>query len=188
MLPNNEISSTSVEGIFLLPNKQPDEVIDYEFGGISIQDTSQGLNVFVWECFYKDRWITLRSPNEEVKWLQIDGVTHVGLAFDFNMNPNICYVVNGETFLRWYDTSIQGFRTTSFGSSIKSPQISLDDHREEFSGSSDIIFAYVRNGSVYYRQQRDRYNIERYVGEVPDDLTLIQIGMNRKYRFQFKIY
>ena len=41
---------------------------------------------------------------------------------------------------------------------------------------------------VWYRQQRDRYEIEYFVGEVPDELTLVQVGMNKKYRFQFKVY
>lgn len=41
---------------------------------------------------------------------------------------------------------------------------------------------------VWYRQQRDRYEIEYFVGEVPDGLTLVQVGMNKKYRFQFKVY
>lgn len=142
----------------------------------------------MWECYYKDRWIILKNSQEEVQWLQVDGVTEVGLAFDLNMNPNICYVAGGQTYLHWYDTSIQDFTTTSFGIDTKSPQITLDDNRLELSTSSDVIFAYVRGSSVYYRQQRDRYTVEYYVGEVPEDLTLVQIGMNSKYRFQFKIY
>lgn len=188
MLPEQSISSEVIESNFLVPDKDPNVILDYELGGVDIRDPSEGLTVYLWKCFYKNGWITLKNPNKEIQWLKVSGVTQVGLAFDFNMTPNTCYVVDGTTYLHWFDASSQEFITTNLGNSVTSPQISLDDHRKEFSYSSDIIFSYVKSGGVYYRQQRDRYLIEYYVGEVPEGLTLVQIGMNRKNRFQFKIH
>ena len=190
MLPENTISTTPVPTSFLVPSKTEDDVlIDYEWGGVDIRNTSEGLGKYIWECVYKDNWIVLKNPIETVNWLNIVGVTQLGLAFNFNMQPCVTYVKDSKVYLNWFDTSVQQYVTTDFGNTIKSPQISLDDRRNETSNSSDIIFAYVKGISIYYRQQRDRFNIEYYVGDITQDgTTLVQIGMGRNYRFQFKIY
>ena len=189
MLPENTISTSPVPTSFLVPSKTEDDVlIDYEWGGVDIQDTSEGLNKYIWECFYKDNWIVLKNLSKEINWLNVEGVTQLGLAFNFNMQPCITYVKSERVYLNWFDTSVQQYITADFGI-LKSPQISLDDRRNETSNSSDVIFSYVKDRSVYYRQQRDRFNIEYYVGDITQDgVTLVQIGMGKNYRFQFKIY
>ena len=40
------------------------------------------------------------------------------------------------------------------------PRVTLDDKRRGQTSSSDVILAYLRAGSLYYRQQRDRYLTE----------------------------
>lgn len=189
MLPENKLSTASTPSRFLVPDKDEDDLlIDFEWGGLDVRDTTQGLGVYIWECIYKDNWIVLKSPNKEINWLNIEGVAQLGLAFDFNMQPCVTYIKSGRVYLNWFDTSVQQYITTDFGI-LKSPQISLDDRRDETSNNSDIIFAYVKDRSIYYRQQRDRFNIEYYVGDITQDgVTLVQIGMGRNYRFQFKIY
>ena len=187
MLPGNKISSFRSKLTFLTPDKTAESINDFELGGIDIRDTSQGL-VYLWECFYEQGWIVLKNSVNEIKWLQIPNVSKVGLAFDSNMQPVVTYVSGGETFLNWYDSSVQRYITTSYGIDNTSPQISLDDLRPVTSSTSDVIFSYVRDFKVYYRQQRDRYDIEYFVGDVPEGLTLVQIGMTKNYRFQFKIY
>ena len=190
MLPENTISTSPVPTSFLVPSKtEGDVLIDYEWGGVDIRDTSEGLNKYIWECFYKDNWVVLKNPDKEVNWLNMEGVTQLGLAFNFNMQPYVTYVKDSKVYLNWFDTSVQQYVTTDFGNTFKSPQISLDDRRNETSNSSDIIFAYVKGRSIYYRQQRDRFGVEYFVGEIQQDgVTLVQIGMGRNYRFQFKIY
>lgn len=187
MLPENRISSFKNKLSFLTPNKSSETVNDYELGGVDIQDNSQGFT-YLWECFYEEGWITLRNSEHTIKWLEVGNVSRVGLAFDTNLQPVVTYVAGGEVFLHWFDTVIQDFTTTSYGVDTKSPQLSLDDVRQINSSNADVIFAYVRNSKVYYRQQRDRYGLEYFVGDVPDGLTLVQIGMTKGYRFQFKVY
>ena len=189
MLPENKLSTSPVPTSFLVPSKTEDDVlIDYEWGGVDVRDTSEGLNKYIWTCFYKNNWIILKNPDKEINWLNVEGVTQLGLAFDFNMQPYVTYIKSGRVYLNWFDTSVQQYTTTDFGI-LKSPQISLDDRRNETSNYSDVIFAYVKGSSIYYRQQRDRFNIEYYVGDIEQEgVTLVQIGMGRNYRFQFKIY
>lgn len=189
MLPENKISSEAVASSFLTPDRNPTNLlIDYELGGVDIRDTSQGLNKYLWQCNYEDGWVVLDNTVKKINWLQVPNISELSLSFDFNMNPLIAYVAGDRTYLNWFDSSAQGFVTTPYGSEVTSPQISLDDNRTDFSQSSDVIFAYVKDYKVWYRQQRDRYEIEYFVGEVPDGLTLVQVGMNKKYRFQFKVY
>lgn len=45
---------------------------------------------------------------------------------------------------------------------------------------------YSSNG-LYWRQQRDRYDIERLVGYIGDDRQLVKMGMNIGHRLQFKL-
>jgi len=72
---------------------------------------------------------------------------------------------------------------TNFGSSVSSPKLTMDDKRESQSASNDIIFAYVKSGSLYYRQQRDRFQTEYFLRSGVAKLK--KIGMNDKLRLQF---
>ena len=189
MLPDNRISSTDVIAPFLTPKRNPtDLLIDYEIGGVDIQDTSQGLDTYLWSCSYEQGWVVLNNPVEKTEWRQVSGVTEISFAFDQNMRPIIAYVSSGQTYLNWYDSASGDYVTTAYGSSTKSPRLSLDDNREALTGTSDVIFAYVKDDQVFYRQQRDRFQVEYLVGDLPDGLKLVQVGMSRKYRFQFKMY
>src|SRR5690606_945846 len=103
--------------------------------------------------------------------------------FDQLMNPTFCFVEDGSTKLRWYDTLVGQTVTTDYGPDYISPKVSLDDKHDN-SGVNDVIFAYIRNNRLYYRQQRDRYQIEY---QVSDELVrrIQKIGMTSGFRFQF---
>lgn len=194
MLIDNELSTRPIYGVFLIPDKS-DPMIDYEQGGIDLLDTSQGLQVKLWLCYYKDGWIKISDGDSITHSLiQVENVKHLSLAFDFNMHATIAYTVEvtegaakyQEAYLYWYDTAQAKQITTKYGKDYKFPQLSLDDHRFEQSASADIIFAYIKNNNLYYRQQRDRFLIERLLYENLDEfIQLRQIGLNRKNRFQF---
>ena len=193
MLPDNTLSSTAIFGGFLIPDKT-DSMIDYERGGVDLLDTSQGLQVKFWLCFYEKNWIKLQSGDITHNIIYVENVKHLSLAFDFNMRPTITYTVEitegdtkyQETYLYWYDTSQKNQITTKYGRDYKTPQLSLDDHRLEQSSNADIIFAYIKDNNLYYRQQRDRFLKEYLLSESLDEnLQLRQIGMSTKNRFQF---
>ena len=64
----------------------------------------------------------------------------------------------------------------------------LDDKRQSATaqGNNDIILAYVRAGKLYYRQQRDRYEVEYLLAEEIPAKVLTRIGMSKNYRLQFE--
>lgn len=189
-MPDNSLSTSGYYAAFLVPDKV-DPLIDFEWGGVDLLDSSQGLMVKVWKCFYEDNWIKITDDTIIHDLINIANVKSLSLAFDFNMHATVTYVVENdllirETFLYWYDTLIGQQVTTNYGAEYLYPQLSLDDHRLRQSANADIIFAYIKGGNLCYRQQRDRYNTERILYEnLPEDAELKQIGMNTINRFQF---
>lgn len=187
-LPKDKLSTRPIYGAFLVPDKA-DPLIDYEWGGVDLLDTSQGLSVKIWLCFYDDDWIKIRDADAKITHniIQVTNVKHISLAFDFNMHATVAYVVDGVgTHLYWYDTAQAKQIITKYGVDYLYPQLSLDDHRLHQSANADIIFAYIKNNNLYYRQQRDRFTIERLLeANIKEAVELKQIGMNTKNRFQF---
>lgn len=188
MLPHNVLSTTAVSAGFLPPrNAVPVPLIDYDEGGIALSDASAGLQVKAWRC----RWIAgqfivdaIGTPPTVI--YSRDNVTEFSFTFDQNMQPFLTFVDNTGPYYYWFDTTVPGFVLVSLASDVITPKCALDDKRLPELGSSDIILAYIREGNLYYRQQRDRFGVERLLAS---DIggTLRRVGMNLVYRFQFEI-
>lgn len=181
MFPDNQLSTSSIYAAFFVPNRI-DQLIDYEWGGIDLYDSSQGLKVKLWTAYYENGMIKAKTDNVVHDLISISDVSALSIAFDLNMQPILSYVVNDEVFLWWYDTAVAQHVTSNFGSSIITPQLSLDERRELNSASADVIFAYIKQGRLCIRLQRDRYQIEYELGA---GQALIQIGMMTNNRFGF---
>jgi hypothetical protein len=70
----------------------------------------------------------------------------------------------------------------------RSPRLTLDDKRSSQFGNSDVMFGYMRGQSLCYRQQRDRYTIERVLRtDLPEDIRLKNIGMMSNWRLKFNL-
>lgn len=190
-LPENTASSVAVSGLFLPPDDLlTSPLIDYEVGGAAINDSSQGLLLRQWRAFYNrpDGWLYLQAGNDDpIQWIQDFQITELSFSFDQNMRPAVGYVSNDVMRLRWYDTTINNYRTDIFGGG-RNPRVSLDDKRTLSTGLSDVIFAYIRGDSLYYRQQRDRYTVERLLRTgIESTIKLKNIGMTRGLRMQFEL-
>lgn len=185
MIPNNKMSTTPVYGSFLTPRRL-NKLHDYEFGGVDIRNTSQGLSSYLWECYYEDDKIIIKNDEVTHELLSVPDVEYLSFSFDQNLNPNVVYVnSNNESYLYWYDSSLAEQVTTYIGDNLVTPNLSFDDKREQFISSSDIILAYLKEGSLYYRQQRDRYTVEYFVSDVGNGIVIEQIGLTNQLRFQF---
>ena len=191
-LPDNILSSEPVPGYFLGARAQvfPD-YIDYMDGGVAIQDPSLGLDYQVWTAeIVKDILednIMLSAPTFPATSIYTgDDITEVSLAFDQNMQPAVAFVEAGVAKLLWYDTTVSDLVVTVIPGNVKNPRVALDDTRQFNLANSDIILAYIKDGALYYRQQRDRYQIERQLNSGPW-IALKRIGMGSGYRFQFQV-
>lgn len=187
-LPENRLSTEPISASFLSPdNRVEDEEIDWERGGVAINDASQGLDVQDWRAEADGSSIRIFDEADVVRFtLERPGVTAVSLAFDQNMRVTLAYVANKVAYLYWFDTNINDIRDDEYPDIIY-PRLGTDDKRPSQNANSDVIFAYVRGGSLYYRQQRDRYTIERLLAEDVRGI-LRNIGLSTANRFQFEFY
>ena len=175
MIPGNALSTPPQPAPFTFPSQRANPLTDFEFAGVGLQDPSQGLNVQMWKLRYLELTgeFMISAPNyPETSQFVRANVSYVSLSFDSNMNPFISFTEAGVSTLWWFDTvpEAQIFSNNIIPTS-SSPYATLDDTRVSQSAERDNLLFYVRGGSLYYRQQRDRYTIERLlatgvVGEV----------------------
>jgi hypothetical protein len=64
--------------------------------------------------------------------------------------------------------------------------VCLDDKRRLQNGTSDILLAYLRGNKLYNRTQRDRFEVEDYLADIPDGYSFVTMGMNTVNRVQFQ--
>ena len=193
MMPDNVLSTTPVPARFSGARSGAiTKTVDYEDGGIAIQDPSEGLLYQRWRARLfnagKDDAFVMLDAREvpEFVWLTVPRMTEISFSFDANMQPIVAFVADDQAYLSWYDSALPGYTTTALAADVETPRVTCDDKR--FLGSqsyqrSDVILAYTRGGDLYYRQQRERYTVERLLktGVTP----LIKIGFNRQLRLQF---
>lgn len=186
------LSSTPVPADFYSPDdiERPNPLEDYEMGGIALSDPSGGLQDRIWTCTVDSNGrFFLSAPGvAEVHVFTAAGTTDVNFTFDQNMRPFFAYTQNRRAKIRWYDTVAGGNVITELSDGDTYLRCCLDDKRQNATsqGNNDIILAYVRAGKLYYRQQRDRFEVEYLLAETIPGKILTRIGMAKNYRLQFE--
>lgn len=187
MLPQNVLSTTVVQAPFLPPKDAPYvPLIDYELGGVALNDASQGLMVKSWRCQYLNGdFIADAAAVAPTVIFSAPQVSEFSFTFDQNMQPFITYVQSGIAKYRWFDASVSSFVIVDIPGNPQTPRCTLDDKRSFASAISDIILAYMNGTILHYRQQRDRFEIE-YTLTSNGPGVLTKIGMNLDFRLQFE--
>ena len=167
MMPAGGMSVTSVPSSMTAPDTLGRNPItmDYERGGAAVGNSAMGLNSLNWRIQVVGNEVRL-SPSPyttETVLFSVAGITEASLGFDQTMRPAVAYVLNGVAKLWWYDTQAAAQVTTTLASDVRSPFLTLDDKRGSASASNDILMFYLREQSLYYRQQRDRFQTEYLV-------------------------
>lgn len=192
MLPDHEFSPQNVLGYLLNPdNLEPSFFIDYEMGGVGLNDPSQGSLVKVWwvqlvvDGVKEESRITINSDDTTpVLFLTAQDITEVSMAFDQNMNPLIAYMQSGDAKFYWYDSLIEDYATLVLPAGSRSPKCCLDDKRYTQRASSDVLLFYARADKLYYREQRDRYLIEYELATILPGDDVLAVGMTNVNRVQ----
>lgn len=192
-LPDHVLSSEVVYGYYLVPdNRDPSPLIDYEYGGVALYDPSQGFWNRIWYAKIKIdgvkelKEILIGSEGvSEVSFFSGESFTEISLAFDQNMNPFLAFTADGISKFYWYDPIVAGYVLTALPAGSRSPKCCLDDKREFQRGTSDILLMYMRGTTLYYREQRDRFEVEYTLktGLLPGDDVLV-VGMTDRNRVQ----
>lgn len=185
MIPDGKLSTVPVAAEFLTPLRRSSHT-DYEWGGVALRDTSQGLQKYMWVSEYRNGVLYLSNGvDAPVPVVTSSGITHHSFAFDQNMNPCVVYNKGSQTWFYWYNSLIGEQETMLLDEYMEYPQVSLDDHRPQQTGNSDIILAYTREDNLYYRLQRERYLQEHFL-ETSPRMRLTQIGMTKNLRFRWR--
>lgn len=198
-LPDLVFASQSIPAVFLGGKSLPvTGQLDYEYGPIALQDASRGINYQLWTSRLENGIVYIKAPTvPEYAFLTLPNVTEMSFSFDRNANITFVYVQADSVFMYWFDSSVGGYVTTPYGSDIVSPRLTHDDKRTLQSSVSDVIFAYVHvdtrdaqgkplTASLRYRQQRERYGVERILATNVTD-GLVKIGMMRNLRVGFQL-
>jgi hypothetical protein len=189
-LPHNQLSAVPYPSGYLHPDDHArvNTLYDYERGGVALNDASAGIDGYDWKAWVDgDDILIARAPYDSPTTLiTAAGTTWVSLAFDQNMRPALAYTQAGACKLYWYDTTIPGATTSTFAD-CTSPMLCMDDKRQGADSYNDVLFFYVRAGWIRYRQQRDRYTVERNLVAVPPG-RIQQVGMNQGLRVQIRYH
>ena len=202
-LPNDVLSTIPKEGSFVGSRAlDAPTLIDYEDGGIDLQNATNGLRFQAWKASVENDSIYLEAPTVPKLLVYLgEDITELSFTFDQNMNYCLCFVEGGVAKLRWYDSSIQAMTTTVLPYGVKTPKVTLDDKRVYQSPISDIVLAYIRDGMLRVCYQRERFSIEHditlnvpepqrteYRREIAEAEGLVKIGMNSQSRLQFMLH
>lgn len=193
MLPSPEplIVGQTATTPFLYPRSKSYPLAEsWENGGVALSDPSEELTKYVWRAWTDGNAIYCqRDDLDEIHTLfHAPNITEIDLTFDQNMRPCFAFVSNGVAKLYWYNTLIANYDVTDFVG-VKNPRVSLDDKRRFNVANSDIIFAYIKDNQLCYRQQRDRFGVEYVLKtyQVTHQKMLWRIGMGTKNRFLFYV-
>ena len=203
MIPSNptiiEVDKTT--RLLRAPFQEPDnrvettELVDYEFGGLAIQDPSLGLQHQIWTGYWSvldstAYLVSELSPTPVAIFTQSD-VIEFTFTFDQNMRWSAATRSADNTLThRWYDSSINDYVVTTYPN-ISSVRLTHDDKREVQVqlGTSDMILTYISGGYVKWRIQRDRFLTEytHFATPIPAGMRISHFGMNSKNRLQWRI-
>jgi len=189
------ISSLLMADHFLPPDDLENSLLlDYENGGIGLNDPSEGLNFQKWILRYfpttDDMSIQAANTPLTVLFNRSD-ITEISLAFDQNMNPFVAFVEAGAAKYWWFDPVPNQTVFANLPANSTTPRCCIDDKRDDRSGTSDIILCYVNDGKLYERMERERFTIARLLQDPFVDPTfglpavLVRVGMHKSNRLQW---
>jgi len=187
VMPQGVASDTALVSEFLAPEDTDTELmISYERGGVALNDASLGRDYQLWKCYVEDSTVKVSpvSGSPVTVIATAPGITAVSLAFDTNIQPAVAYMTEGVTKFYWFNSLTAQFQTDTYVG-VTSFKLHMDDKRVYNNAFSDVIFAYIRDGMLYVRQQKDRYAVEYPIG--PALGRIRRLGLNRVWRLQFEI-
>ncbi len=196
MIPNQSLSSTQLQAKFLYPDNiiRASELEDFEMGGIALQDPSQGLMYQPW--YGKIDPVTKIATLEPLDgsapptaiFTETETPVEFSFSFDLNMRQHsIVRFADNTCKLRWYDSAIPGYTITTY-TGITSAMLCMDDKRPVNSGNADVLFTYLKDNSLYFRAQRDRFLVEYLLKpDVVSNLRITNFGMGTNLRVQWRL-
>lgn len=180
------LSSLPIRGVFVGPVQDPDTpLVDHALGGEALNVTDAGGFTREWTLEYVSGDFRLyREGVAPVVVHSAAGVTELSLSFNLTMRPHIAYSVGAQGYLLWYDSLSSANSVLSLGA-VETPKVGLDETRDLFSDIADVVLAYVKDGDLCVRVQRERFQTEHLL-EANIGGNILNIGPADNLRFQFE--
>ena len=190
MTPENILSNPSAPSEFLSIISLPKQkLIAYATGGAGINNTTQGLNLYIWRAQYLNGAIVLDVPSSPgvgvTEILYLSGVTELAFSFDLAMKPVLAYTVAQVSYLYFYDTITANFITLNLGTGLSDLHMVMDELRPELLYRADLTFTYIFQSSLYIRTQRERYAVPYLLSM--NIRKIYRFGLSKSYRLQWLV-
>lgn len=178
------------------PFDEPDDVPhippteDLELGGTDLNDPSQGLQVKDWKFFLVGNDVAVAPAAGGVATILFTrpNVTWVSGAFDQNMAPAVVFINNDQATLWYFDTVDNAYVFFDLPVGVRTPFLTMDDKRAIANQYNDILLFYVLDTNLCYRQQRNRYQVERILHSFNGpQVDIMRCGMNKGLRVQIEV-
>ena len=189
MLPNNQWASQPVVDDIIAPRDKAkvNPTTSSDNGPIAIQNTSKGLMAKIWTASYNS--VTGSVTLQDGTNLFTDvSLKELSLTFNQTGNPLVAFRSATRIKIWWYDPLLSNY-TIKDVTAGDQPFCYLDERRPEFSANSDVFLLYHRDGEIFYRLQRDRFDVEYSTGIIGGtDIVIECFGMAKNNRLQIKYY
>ena len=110
-------------------------------------------------------------------------VKTLAATFDQLKRPLVFFDTGSELRLWWYDPTLEEHTLTPFGEG-SDPFATFDIRYSPSNQKSDALIFYLRNGGIYYRQQRDRYAVEYATPVTTGAYRILRADMTVDWRLQ----
>lgn len=188
MLPGGVLSSIPHPAPFAeRVNQRAEPLVDYEMGGIGLQNPNAGLQVKLWTLRSNGQQVTVEADDVApvLLFTRPGPITLVSLAFDQAMNPHVAFVEDGIAWLWWWDTVANAMTFTAIDGA-RTPRLGLDEKRSALLSIGDVVLAYMNQSNLCVRYQRERFGTEHVLADGIGQ-ELVSVGSSTAGRFQFML-
>ena len=189
MLPNNQWASQPVVDDIIAPRDKAkvNATTSSDNGPIAIQNTSKGLMAKIWTASYNSVTGSVTLQDGTNLFTDVN-LKELSLTFNQSGNPFVAFRSATRIKIWWYDPLLSNY-TIKDVTTGDQPFCYLDERRPEFSANSDVFLLYHRDGEIFYRLQRDRFDVEYSTGIIGGtDIVIECFGMAKNNRLQIKYY
>lgn len=188
MIPTLSVSERFLPWQFKMRDSQS-PLVDFEHGGIALNDPSQGLRGYDWTAEYDPEsanvYVSRDDLDTRVAIFNRAGIVRLGLAFDQNMRPNLCFTDSLGTHVWFYMSSTEAMGVLTIPGA-SSPCITLDDRRPERVSDSDVILSYMNGDNLCVRVQREQFAVEHALA-LDNPSALVAAGMTKELAMQWRV-
>lgn len=196
MIPTGSWSCESKPKVFRtypkpLPEQRYGSAYDVKIGPVNLSESNGRLDSRYWLVYQLADKVVIRGAIDDNTWseptelfTELATITAISLSFDNLGRPVLAYQKNGGVYLWFYDSQLGDATIKTISTVGLTPVVDFDIKEDTSSVDADIMLYYVKEDSIYYRLQRDRFDVEYYTGVSEPNVKLRRAGVTSDNRFQ----